>query len=484
MGRAVLTTETWVARANSIHENTYSYDKVVYAGYGKPVVITCHTHGDFTQRENNHRNGAGCPVCGVNARVDKRRHDFQSFVTKARQVHGDYYTYPPAVVSDSRTKVKIMCPVHGEFTQLAYTHLGGKGCTSCGYTKNGNSQQIGLSEFMRRAASEHGSKYEYVSMYTGMHSNMRISCPEHGEFKQTPSNHLKGAGCPRCVNHVSKGEVEIYEFLKSIGVEVIASDRSIIRPYELDIYIPSHGIAIEFNGLWFHREELVKGKTLKKYELCMGKGVKLIQIFEDEWRDKTPAIKARLEAILGFGVKTYARKCVVSRASKQEASVFFNSWHTQGAGPSLSHVWKLAHNGDTVAMASFYKNRFNNEGWELLRYCSMGTVTGGISKLVSAFAKDMKVNSIRSYADLRWGDGEGYKAAGFEFLGVSPPDYWWVDPSTNKRVSRYKMQRHKLGMPEKEYAKANGMYKVMGVGHKKWLWTSKTNIDTSDNLVL
>jgi Zn finger protein HypA/HybF involved in hydrogenase expression len=470
VGRPTLTTTEWIKRANQFHKDIYEYTKATYVGYGKPITGPCREHGDFIQKENNHRNGAGCPKCGAVSRQNKRSHSYESFVEAANKAHNSAYTYPKQEVYNSRTKIKIECAEHGEFIQLAYTHLAGSGCPKCGYARSGKKSRLSISEFMRRAAEVHGNTYEYVSGLSGMHRNMTINCKLHGVFRQTPANHLHGAGCPKCVGKISRGEAEIFEFITSLGVAAHGNDRTVIGPKELDIYIPESKVAIEYNGLWFHREELIGNKTREKWEACTKQGVKLIQIFEDEWASSRKAVEDRLRAILGKTPTVHARKTTVVRPTPTQTKAFLQSKHTQGAGGVLSRAYGLELNGELVAVATFGKGRFKNAGWELLRYASEGRVVGGISKLVAAFRKDHPAGQIISYADLRWGDGEAYRAAGFSLVCITEPDYWWADIGQNVRHPRYSLQRHKTGQTEKEYAKQRGWVKVLGVGHKKWVF--------------
>lgn len=468
MGRKALTTQEWIAKARQRHGRRYDYCRAAYKGYGADIEVVCPEHGAFWQRENNHRNGAGCPKCGVASRQDARSHSYDSFVKAAREVHGDSYDYPEVEVHDSRTRVPIVCLEHGTFEQMVYVHLAGHGCKACSYQKNGKRSQLGLSEFLRRAQEVHGDTYEYLSGLNSMHKPILIRCPLHGEFKQTPANHLKGAGCPKCVGRVSKAEQEIAEFVSSLGVRVEQNVYSVIPPYEVDIYCPDQKVAIEYNGLWWHRDDLVGDKTRKKWELADDAGVVLVQVFEDEWRGQREQVKARLQAMLGVSASVYARQCFVCRPPKAEARHFLESTHTQGAGAALNRVYALKHQGRLVAVATFGAGRYNNAGWELLRYASVGRVVGGISKLIAAFRAEYN-GQLVSYADLRWGSGESYRAAGFTLEKITEPDYWWVDPKTATRTPRYAMQPHKVGMPEKEFAVANKMYRVSGVGHKKWV---------------
>jgi len=468
MGRPALTTEEWVAQATKTHKGHYGYAPSVYTGYAQPIEIDCPLHGVFTQGEHNHRNGAGCPKCGAASRQAKRSHSFASFLAAVEPVHGGAYTYPKQEVHNSRTKLRILCPEHGEFSQTVYSHLQGARCPKCAYAANGMKSQLGISEFMDRAKAVHGGLYTYVSGLRGMHKNVSISCAQHGVFQQTPTNHLKGAGCPRCANHISKGEAEVKQFIESLGVPLLSSSRGLIPPYELDMYDPVSKTAVEYNGLWFHREALVGDKHRKKYEACAAVGITLVQIFEDEWASMRPQVEHRLRALFGKCPIVGARKCTLAKVSQAGASAFLKAHHTQGCGTATKRAYGLYLGDQLVALATFGTARFG-EGWELLRYCSIGRVVGGISRLVKAFRKDYPSGVLVSYADLRWGSGDAYGRAGFTLSYITPPDYWWADCTKVQRVSRYKLQPHKTGEPEKVYAEKHGFHKILGVGHKRWV---------------
>lgn len=469
MGRPKLTTAEWVVAATSTHGTRYDYSQSVFDGYGKPITITCPEHGPFTQKENNHRNGAGCPVCGLAARVSKRRMSFEQFAQRAAVVHDNFYTYLPTELRGNRTVVPMVCPIHGEFAQQVMTHLTGQGCRKCGYARNGAKSQLGLSEFLDRANAVHNGVYTYVSGLSGMHKDISIRCPRHGIFRQTPHNHLKGTGCPRCVGSVSKGEAELRDFIASLGLPVVANSRKIVAPYELDVYVPSRRVAFEYHGLWYHRDDAVGTKTYDKWETCTNAGITLVQIFEDEWRDLRPQIEHRIRAVLGVSPTLGARKCRLERVPSREARAFLKTYHTQGTKTSTKLAYGLYFEGRLVALATFGKGRFNNSGYELLRYCSVGRVLGGISRLVAAFRRDYPHNDLVSYADLRWGAGDSYAKAGFVLDRITEPDYWWADCAKVQRISRYQVQPHKTGMPEKTYAERNRLVRISGVGHKKWV---------------
>ena len=138
---------------------------------------------------------------------------------------------------------------------------------------------IGKEQIIKEAKEIHGNKYDY-SKVTYRHSKDKITivCPKHGDFDITPNLHLLGYGCPCCGGGTSKSENEIYSYVCSlVGKEnVIKKDRQILGKYELDIYVPSKKIAIEYDGLYWHSEENGKDKFyhLNKTEMCAKQNVK------------------------------------------------------------------------------------------------------------------------------------------------------------------------------------------------------------------
>ena len=101
----------------------------------------------------------------------------KEFIEKAREVHGDKYDYSKVRYANSKTKVCIICPKHGEFWQEANSHLQGSGCSKC----CGNNSYA-TEEFIEKAREVHGDKYNYSKVeYKGMHTKVCIICPEHGK---------------------------------------------------------------------------------------------------------------------------------------------------------------------------------------------------------------------------------------------------------------------------------------------------------------
>lgn len=279
-------------------------------------------------------------------------------------------------------------------------------------------------------------------------------------------------------NSVSIIEKELHNFINELKLDFEENNRDLIKPLELDIYIPSHKVAIEFNGLYWHSEKYVDDNYhLNKTELCNNMGVKLIHIFEDEWLHKKDIVKSRLKNILGFTEnKIYARKCEVREVPTKVKTKFLDKNHIQGSVGSKVNLG-LYYNNELVSIMTFssLRNvlRFKDkkDSYELIRFCNEldTSVIGGASKLLKHFIKHYQPKEIISYADRRWSTGNMYNNLGFIFDHTSKPN--WFIFNNNKREHRIKYQKHRLvemGFnPDKtahEICLENNLYRIYDCG--------------------
>lgn len=254
------------------------------------------------------------------------------------------------------------------------------------------------------------------------------------------------------VNHhitESAKEREICEFLDTIGVVYVRNDRSIIAPYELDIFIPSKNVAIEFNGLPWHCEEFGgkdKHYHLNKTLMCEKNNIKLVHVFSHKWESNRAKIESHLTNLLvPSKIKVNARDCVVEKLPNIIGREFFNANHIDG-DCAASHYIGLSINGTVCAVMSFAKGRFDKgQSWEIIRFaCLSGySVRGGIGKLVSHFNRTKNDElPIITFVDLSLSNGSSYVKAGFGIIGTTAPGYHYY--KNNKVYSRMNFQKHKL----------------------------------------
>lgn len=126
-----LTQEDFVSKAKSVHGGKYDYSKAEYSGSHAKVCVICPEHGEFWQRANGHLGGKGCPKCACQNNSQCAPLSRDAFIEKATMMHGGKYDYSKVEYVDNKTKICIICPIHGEFWQTPNGHLCGRGCRKC-----------------------------------------------------------------------------------------------------------------------------------------------------------------------------------------------------------------------------------------------------------------------------------------------------------------------------------------------------------------
>lgn len=233
-----ITTDIFIERAKTVHGDKYDYSKSIYTGTHNKLCIICPKHGEFWQTAHNHIDGHGCPKCKSEECGNRKRKTKECFAFEARKVHGDKYDYSKVEYINNKTKVCIICPEHGEFWQTPDAHLRGNGCPLC-Y----GSFKLGKDLFEEKARKIHDNKYDYSKViYNNNKDKVCIICPEHGEFWQTPHNHLSGYGCPYCSHRIQTLEGFIEKCIEVHGELYDYSDVKYVDAHtKIKIICPEHG---------------------------------------------------------------------------------------------------------------------------------------------------------------------------------------------------------------------------------------------------
>ena len=126
-----LNTEEIIKKFREVHGNKYDYSKVEYVKMHNKVRIICPMHGEFEQTPSKHLLGQGCKKCGIIERAKKKTKTTEQFIKEAKAIHGDKYDYSKTEYVNAYTKVKIICPTHGEFEQRPFDHIHNHGCPMC-----------------------------------------------------------------------------------------------------------------------------------------------------------------------------------------------------------------------------------------------------------------------------------------------------------------------------------------------------------------
>ncbi len=347
------------------------------------------------------------------------------------------------------------------FEQTPCTFLHAKG--GCPYCKNkliSDSHTLTTEEFWAKLGDK-TDEYELLSEYTGAKNKIRVRHRCGNEFEVIADNFARGSRCKQC--KYSTGEGQVYKFVKSICPDAEQGITNILPGrFELDIYIPSKQIAIEYDGLRYHTVEHFekqkrswelcspKGLHLWKTNECLRRGIRLIHIFEDEWSNEREIVEDKLRSILNSPMPSiFARKTSVSIVSRKEARAFLEDNHIQGASRSKLYVG-LEFEGRLVAIQGFSELRSGLGGksgeWELQRYVTKNNtkVVGGFSKCLKYFERQYQPIKIISYGDIRWVDQRNnvYLKNGFVDINHSLPSYSYV--KGNKRYHRFGFRKEAI----------------------------------------
>jgi len=281
---------------------------------------------------------------------------------------------------------------------------------------------------------------------------------------------LQYGKCFKCSPGGSLAQEMVAKWVESLGVEVKRNDRSVLPGgLELDIHAERKRVAVEYNGLYWHSHTGRSSNYHSNKSISAAKaGIKLIHVFEDEWRDKPDIIKSMIVSRLGMSsTRIGARKCGVRELTSSERSSFFEENHIDGDVASTA-AWGLFSGDEIVYALSLRKPFHKKEGvMEVARCCpkKYHNVPGGLSKLVSAAVEwcgNRGTTKLMTYVDTRHGgSGAGYVAAGFKEVNRTPPRFWWTD--FDNRFNRFKYRADsKNGLTEADVAEAAGVVKIWG----------------------
>lgn len=253
--------------------------------------------------------------------------------------------------------------------------------------------------------------------------------------------------------YTSQVEDKVYEFISELCQENKFScerhNREILAGAEIDIYIPELKLGIEVNGTYWHSEKYKESSYHQNKTLAALKsGIRLIHLFEYElMKDESLGkIEGYLSSIICKPNTIYARKCDIKKLQVNEYKPFLEFYHLQGSA-GCDVAYGLYYNQNLVGVMSFGKPRYNaNYEWELIRLCWLPgvVVIGGAEKLLKHFEREYKPKSCITYSDACKFSGMVYKRLGFEYDGITEPNYKWVNTTTGDILARYQTMKHKL----------------------------------------
>lgn len=318
-----------------------------------------------------------------------------------------------------------------------------------------------------------------LSNYRNVKDIVEVVCTSCGETSSgTMSSYVHGHAqppCPSCFPQgCSQGERELSDFVTNVlNLGIVRNERQAIHPKELDVYIPSKKFAVEYNGLYWHSELVATNPNVhhNKWKLCSRKGIRLLHVFEDEWRDKRPIVESMLRAKLDVDIRRIdARKCRIEHIDTTTRRTFFATNHIDG-DVSSKFTLGLYLDDELVQCMSMrtprHKTNKDTGLLEVARTCSkLNTyVRGGLSRLSKHAREEAKTRGytgLMTYVDLRLGGDIAYQSAGWQFnRHTNKARMWWTD--TSHRYDRFRFKRDaECNVPQADVAAAHGLVKIFG----------------------
>lgn len=306
--RNQIVAEKFFKKVEEIHGNLYSYEKNDVITYSTKLIVTCNIHGDFKTTINNHiHNKSGCLKCYNETERKSKAFTTEQFIQKAKEIHGDIFSYEKVSYKNSGTKITITCKIHGDFDVVPDNYINKKsGCPKCSRAKRNSNTK----EFIAKAKTIHSNnEYDYsLVKYTKNKDKVLIWCNAcRNSFKQEARLHLSGYGCQRCGEKyiVSKPEtkwLDTYSILDENRQYKIA-DKINKKKFIVDGFDPISNTIYEFFGDYWHGNPkkfdackinsrtgttfgFLYEKTIKRLETLKLLGYNVIFIWEADYKEQ------------------------------------------------------------------------------------------------------------------------------------------------------------------------------------------------------
>ncbi|MCF7924313.1 MAG: hypothetical protein K9L64_04300 [Candidatus Izimaplasma sp.] len=362
-------------------------------------------------------------------------------------------------------------------------------CKRCGFMIGGSNRAKNHIERIKTIISKRYIIHEIPNQLNSGYFTLECNkCNHIDRYELNSGRAFKYIHCKNCESYCQT-QREIYNIVKQRCPDAIFNDRSL--GFEIDIYIPSKKIGIEYHGLYWHRESdrIDKNYHKNKYLKCKEHNIRLIQIFEDEWMTKSDIVINRLKYILGVtnNYKLHARKCEIREINNTLKDKFLEKYHIQGKDKS------------SIRLGAFYKNRLiaimtfgntrkalghksNVNEYELIRFATIAhfNINGIGSKLFQYFIKRYNPSVIISFSDIRWNTGKFYEIIGMKLDHISKPNYWYFNKQNmfkryhrfnfRKQLLKYKLNNYNNDLTEWQNMQLNGYYRIWDCGNLVFKW--------------
>lgn len=472
-GRKTVTTEGLIEKFKEIHGEKYDYSKVKYIDATTKVCITCPTHGDFYMLPFKHIEGQGCPKC------KGRNLSQNELISKFKEIHSGKYDYSKVKFTRMKEKVCIICPEHGEFWQTPQKHIEGQGCPKCAYENKFLTKENFIKKEKEIHGNKFNlDGIEYVSYKSKLkltcpiHGEFWQNTTNHLQGCGCPKCANNNSKQEQNIADFLEKELGLTIITKT--KDIIPPYELDIYVPEKKIAIEYDGL--RWHSELFGKKS---DYHVMKTEMCEENGIHLVHIFEDEWINKKNIVKSRLKSIFGvIKNRIYARNCEIRDVTNTESTIFIENNHIQG-NVNAKYRYGLYYNDKLVSIMTFGSKRkplgskTEDNCFELLRFCNKldTNVIGGASKLLKHFINTHKPIELLSYCDRRWSDGNLYEKLGFTFEHISKPNYFYI--VNGKRENRFKYRKSELvrqgydkNKTEHEIMLERGLYRIYDCGTK------------------
>lgn len=341
--------------------------------------------------------------------------------------------------------------------------------------KGRSSRRIPLEELKSRL-STHSDRLvltDDFESYTSKYQKLKFKCVAQGHvLEKTLWMYEHNPVCFVCHPKESTAQLAIADFVLTVTPNIVLSDRTVISPRELDIFVPSKSFAIEYNSLYYHSEKCLPERNYHdiKTERSRLADVKLLHIFEDEWRDCRTIIESMIRYRLGkSSVKYHARKLTIQFLTQADMRMFFDATHIDGHVQAETGFGLVDCDGKIVTAMSVripVQRKSYSKTLEIARYSTRldTCVVGGTSRLLAAvrqYAVETCRERIMTYVDTRHGTGSCYEFAGMKRSDDTGCRFWWTDG--HNRYDRFKFRADKnRKMSEESVATEAGVWKIWG----------------------
>jgi len=291
--------------------------------------------------------------------------------------------------------------------------------------------------------------------------NFNLKCKKcQGEFEISRSlfnqrGRFKINQCLLCnpINNTSNFEMEVFGFVSENYSGQVINKFKGFKKYEIDVFLPLLNIGFECNGVWWHSDEYKENRYhIDKSNFFSKEGIRIVHIWEDDWRFKREIIESKIKNIIGSNMeKIWARNCEIKEIDPKISKEFLDKNHLQSNINSKYRIG-LFYEGDMVGVMTFGNLRKNlgresKEGhYELYRFCTKNNivVVGGASKLLKYFIKNYNPRRIISYASKDWSVGNLYEKIGFDLIKETDPNYFYFHKDEGIRRNRFGFRKDRL----------------------------------------